>query len=63
MLLRHEETIDSPELWRKQKGFGYVDYEGESYRAELHWYNHPKTGNVEFKIKPDAGGNWFYDEY
>ena len=58
----HQETADSPELWKKQKGFGYVDYMGESFKAELHWYNHPLTGNVDYKIKPDAGGNWFYED-
>ena len=58
----HRETANSPELWKKQKGFGYVDYMGESYKAELHWYNHPLTGNTDYKVKPDSGGNWFYDD-
>ena len=48
--------------WQKKKGFGYVDYEGESYRAELHWYEEPSVGRHEWKVKPDADGNWFYDE-
>lgn len=48
--------------WQKKKGIGYVDYEGESYKAELHWYEEPSVGRVEFKIKPDADGNWFYED-
>lgn len=48
--------------WQKKKGFDYVDYEGESYRAELHWYEEPSAGRHEWKVKPDADGNWFYDE-
>lgn len=48
--------------WQKKKGIGYVDYNGESYKAELHWYEEPSVGRVEFKIKPDADGNWFYED-
>lgn len=51
-----------PLKWKKQKGIGYVDFEGESYKAELHWYEEPTVGRVEFKIKPDADGNWFYED-
>ena len=50
------------ELWQKRKGLGYVDYDGESFLAELHWYEEPSVGRVEYKIKPDAGGNWFYED-
>lgn len=50
------------ELWQKRKGVGYVDYDGESFRAALHWYEEPSVGRVEFKVKPDAGGNWFYED-
>ena len=50
------------ERWKKRKGFGYVDYEGESFLVDLHWYEEPTVGRVEFKVKPDAGGNWFYEE-
>lgn len=57
-----KDTAKSPDFWKKKKGMGYVDYHGESYRAEIHWYNHPITGDVRHKVKPDAGGNWFYDE-
>lgn len=48
--------------WQKKKGIGYVDFDGESYKAELHWYEEPSVGKVEFKIKPDADGNWFYED-
>ena len=50
--------------WQKKKGKGYVDYEGESYLAELHWYEEPTAGRHKWKVKPDADGNWFIeDEY
>lgn len=48
--------------WEKQKGMGYVDFEGEKHLVELHWYYEPTVGRVEWKVKPDQGGNWFYDE-
>ena len=48
--------------WQKKKGFGYVDFEGESYHAELHWYEEPTAGRHEWKVKPDADGNWFYED-
>lgn len=48
--------------WQKKKGLGYVDYKGESYHAELHWYEEPKAGKHKWKVKPDADGNWFIDD-
>ena len=51
--------------WQKVKGIGYVDdidNDGESYKAELHWYEEPTVGKVEWKIKPTKGGNWYLDE-
>lgn len=48
--------------WQKKKGIGYVDYEGESYRADLHWYEEPTAGKHKWKVKPDADGNWFYED-
>lgn len=48
--------------WQKKKGLGYVDYQGESYHAELHWYEEPTAGKHKWKVKPDADGNWFIDE-
>lgn len=39
--------------WRKLKGFALVrDREaGETYRAEIHWYEATGIGRKEFKIK------------
>lgn len=48
--------------WQKVKGIGYIDYQGENYKAVLHWYQEPSVGKVEWKVKPDADGNWFIDE-
>lgn len=48
--------------WVKAKGVGYIDYDGESYKAELHWYEEPSVGRVEWKVKPDADGNWFIED-
>ena len=48
--------------WQKKKGFGYVDYQGESYRARLHWYEEPTVGRHKWKVKPDADGNWFIED-
>ena len=60
LILRYPGTKE--EEWQKVKGLGYVDYDGESYKAELHWYEEPSVGRVEWKVKPDADGNWFIDE-
>ena len=46
----------------KKKGVGYVDYSGESYKTELHWYEEPSVGKVKWKIKPQYNGEWFIDE-
>ena len=48
--------------WQKKKGVGYVDYQGESYCAELHWYEEPTAGKHKWKVKPDANGNWFIED-
>jgi hypothetical protein len=39
--------------WRKLKGFALIrDREtGETYRAEIHWYEAAGIGRKEFKIK------------
>jgi len=50
-----------PLEWQKKKGFGYIDYGGESFKVELHWYEEPSIGKVYCKIKTDEGGNWFYE--
>lgn len=48
--------------WQKKKGLGYIDYDGESYHVELHWYEEPTVGKHKWKVKPDADGNWFIEE-
>lgn len=48
--------------WVKAKGVGYIDYDGESYKTELHWYEEPSVGRVEWKVKPDGDGNWFIED-
>ena len=45
----------------EEKGFGYVNYFGESYKAEIHWYEESSVGQTDWKEKPDADGNWFYE--
>lgn len=47
--------------WQKKKGFGYLDYEGESYKAEVHWYEEPTAGKHKFKAK-SYNGEWIIDE-
>jgi hypothetical protein len=44
--------------WRKLKGFALVrDKEtGETYRAEVHWYEATGIGRKEFKIKRPLEG-------
>ena len=48
-----------PLEWTKEKGFGYVDVDGESYYVELHWYQEPSVGKVDFKIKIQPDGSWY----
>lgn len=48
--------------WQKAKGLGYVDFEDESFKAELHWYQEDSAGKVEWKIKTQKGGAWYIDE-
>ena len=55
-------NVSREDLWQKKKGIGWVDVDGESYKANIHWYEHPETGRVKFKVKPDRAGNWFIDE-
>lgn len=50
------------EEWQKKKGIGYVDYQSESYKVELHWYEEPNAGRHKWKVKPDADGNWFLED-
>jgi hypothetical protein len=52
----------NPLKWKKCKGYGYIDVNGEDFFAELHWYEEPSVGRVVFKIKRQPGGNWFINE-
>jgi len=55
----------NPNEWQKIKGIGYIDdidNDGESCKTELHWYQEPVVGKVEWKIKLDKGGNWYVDK-
>jgi len=57
-----EEFGGNPNEWQKIKGIGYIDYYGESYKAELHWYEETSIGRVKIKLKPQRGGNLYIDE-
>ncbi len=38
--------------WKKKKGFAIIRFEdGETYRAEIHWYEAHGVGKVEHKVK------------
>ncbi len=56
-----DEYGGSAEEWQKKKGIGYVDYEGESYKTEVHWYEEPTAGRHNFKVK-SYNGEWIIDE-
>ena len=52
-----------PSEWTKEKGFGYIlDEYGEEHKVELHWYQNPKIGKVEMKLKEQRGGGFYIDE-
>ena len=52
-----------PLEWTKEKGFGYIDDEfGDSRFVEIHWYQEPSVGKVEFKIKIQPDGSWYLDD-
>jgi hypothetical protein len=57
-----EEFGGNPSEWQKIKGIDYVDNDGDSFRAELHWYEEKSIGKVKFKLKPQRGGNWYVEE-
>ena len=41
-----------PEEWQKVKGWAYIQTEqGEIIYAEIHWFEEPSVGKVEFKYK------------
>jgi hypothetical protein len=49
----------NPFEWQKMKGMGYIDYNGESEKVELHWYEEPSIGIIKMKVKPQKGGTWY----
>ena len=54
-----QEYGGDPKKWSKVKGIGTLDVEGEYLRAELHWYEEPHIGKVDFKLKRQKSGEWF----
>ena len=51
LVTTYPETSSTPRFWAKLKGVSDIVYNGVVIRAEIHWYEHPKTGKVEFKYK------------
>ena len=41
----------TPSKWQHVKGFGLIDDNGESVRAEVHWFQEETVGQVKHKIK------------
>ena len=39
------------ERWVHRRGDGYVDVDGLSRHAELHWFEHPDVGRIKMKVK------------
>ena len=35
---------------------------GDSRFVEIHWYQEPSVGKVEFKIKIQPDGSWYLDD-
>lgn len=60
---RYEESTDIPASeWQKVKGFGWVNYQGEEYYAEIHWVQAEGTGRMDMKLKVQEDGRWWLDE-
>jgi len=50
--LRRLNRVHGQARWRKRKDFAFVRLDsGESFRAEVHWYEASGIGRREFKIK------------
>lgn len=45
----------------KEKGIGYLDFHGGSYRAEVHWYEEKDVGKVKFKAHA-RNGEWILED-
>ena len=39
------------EGWSHKRGDGYVDVDGQSIHAELHWFEHTDVGRIKMKVK------------
>lgn len=53
----------SADRWQKEKArYEVYDEYGEIRTVELHWYQHPDTGKVEYKVKT-KGGYVYVDEW
>ena len=47
-------TSTTSRLWVKAKAIGDIVLpDGMQIEAELHWYEHPKVGKIEFKLKDE----------
>lgn len=40
--------------WEHVRGEAFVDYHGKKRKAEIHWFENPKVGRIESKVK-----RWF----
>jgi hypothetical protein len=49
-------SLTSPKDWKKMRGTATVIYDGKERTAEIHWYEAPNIGKIEYKIK-----RWFDD--
>lgn len=60
---QYKVTAGTPQKWKKEKArYEVYDDYGEIREIEIHWYQHPYTGQVEHKIKMQ-GGTPFVDEW
>ena len=49
--------------WKKKKQWATVTVNGEQGSVDIHWFEEPKAGRVEGKVKHDAEtGDWFYPD-
>ena len=54
LITAYPDTASTLRLWSKLKGVSDIVYNGDVIRAEIHWYEHPKTGKVDFKFKDEC---------
>lgn len=51
LVTTYPDTASTSRFWSKLKGVSDIVYNGDVIRSEIHWYEHPKTGKVDFKFK------------